>query len=92
MTIEKQKDKIAKPVYFNVTNEKENEIVEWLDSKFSTFGGLVKDLLYREMLKEKSGIKSILIQDVDMADIDINKIEVTSEKIVDSSEVEDIEC
>lgn len=60
MTVtEKAKDKIAKPVYFNISNDKEKEIVDWIDGKFSSFGGLVKDLLYQQMLKEKNGIQPI---------------------------------
>lgn len=74
-----------KPVYFNLEDEKEREISEWLDNKFSSFGGLVKDLLYIQMQQEKGIIKQIVrveennkidneistdIVDIDVSDID----------------------
>lgn len=84
------KDKINKPVYFNLNNEKEKEIIEWLDGKFSSYGGLVKDLLYQEMLREKNGIR---------ISVDNNKYENekedTSKKdevVVTASDVADYDC
>lgn len=84
------KDKINKPVYFNLNNEKEKEIIEWLDGKFSSYGGLVKDLLYQEMLREKNGIK---------ISVDNNKYENKKEDIakkdevvVTASDVADYDC
>lgn len=49
------KFKKMKPVYFNLENEKEREIFEWVNGRFATFGGLVKDLLYTQMLLEREG-------------------------------------
>lgn len=87
---EKTKDKIAKPVYFNITNEKEKEIVEWIDSKFSSFGGLVKDLLYKEMIKEKNGIQPI--QFIEASNTINNDNDKISEISVEANEVESYEC
>ena len=82
----KQKNRIMKPVYFNLADDKEREISEWLDEKFTSFGGLVKDLLYLQMQQEKGLIKhistkieqedninietSVDINDIDVSDID----------------------
>lgn len=82
----KQKNRIMKPVYFNLEDDKEREISEWLDEKFTSFGGLVKDLLYLQMQQEKGLIKhistnvekedninietSVDINDIDVSDID----------------------
>lgn len=82
----KQKNRIMKPVYFNLADDKEREISEWLDEKFTSFGGLVKDLLYLQMKQEKGLIKhistkieqedninietSVDINDIDVSDID----------------------
>ena len=43
--------KIAKVVYLNPDNPKEKEIAEWINSNFLSFGGMVKELLYAEMLR-----------------------------------------
>ena len=43
-----------KLVYFNSNNKKEKEILSWLDSSFIGFSGLVKELLYKEILKDKN--------------------------------------
>lgn len=51
----KENTKKMKPVYFNIHNEKEKDLFEWVNNRFSTFGGLVKDLLYTQMMLEKEG-------------------------------------
>lgn len=55
------KEKVTKPIYFNAANPKEKEMLEWVDSKFTGFGGLVKDLLYREMMMERNGVKTVVV-------------------------------
>lgn len=87
-TNEKTKDKIAKPVYFNVTNNKEKEIVDWIESKFSSFGGLVKDLLYKEMIQEKNGMQPIEVINAPETIIESG----VASNIVDPSEVKDVDC
>ena len=74
-----------KPVYFNLEDEKEREISEWLDEKFSSFGGLVKDLLYLQMQQERGIIKHIVKPqetesvsnevNTDINDIDVSNID-----------------
>lgn len=82
----KQKSRIMKPVYFNLEDEKEREISEWLDEKFSSFGGLVKDLLYLQMQQEKGLIKHVSTKvennsdpneeiSMDISDIDVSDID-----------------
>lgn len=82
----KQKTRIMKPVYFNLEDEKEREISEWLDEKFSSFGGLVKDLLYLQMQQERGLIKHIVKPqeneyvssnevNTDINDIDVSNID-----------------
>ena len=38
---------IIKPVYFSRSNPKELELLTYYEDKFSSFGGIVKDLLYK---------------------------------------------
>lgn len=42
-----------KPVYFNINNEKEKSILEYANDSILGFSGLVKQLIYKEMMKEK---------------------------------------
>lgn len=42
-----------KPVYFNISNEKEKEILEYANESILGFSGLVKQLIYKEMINEK---------------------------------------
>ena len=44
---------ILKQVYFNPQNPKELELLVYYEDKFSSFGGIVKDLLYKQMMLEK---------------------------------------
>lgn len=89
-----------KPVYFNSANPKEKEILDWLDNKFSSFGGMVKDLLYQEMLREKNGVGRVVIETTNEAlapvkneiqDDEENTIKDTYD-YVDASDVEDYDC
>lgn len=58
--------RVTKPIYFNPDDSRELEILVWAEDKckFSSFGGLVKDLLYREMKKEQGLIETVSIQKV----------------------------
>lgn len=48
-----------KLVYFNTRNEKEAEILKWSNDSLLGFSGLVKQLLYKEMLREKKENKEL---------------------------------
>ena len=72
---------ILKQVYFNPQNPKELELLVYYEDKFSSFGGIVKDLLYKQMMLEKGNI-SIVYND--------NKNEIS--KYVDKDDVEDYSC
>ncbi|MBQ3421017.1 MAG: hypothetical protein IJH34_04995 [Romboutsia sp.] len=49
----KDKNIKNKPVYFNISNEKEKEILEYANDSILGFSGLVKQLIYKEMINEK---------------------------------------
>lgn len=83
----KQKNRIMKPVYFNLEDKKEREISEWLDEKFSSFGGLVKDLLYLQMQQERGLIKHI-VKPQDTEYISSNEVNTD----INDIDVSDIEC
>ena len=72
---------ILKQVYFNPENPKELELLVYYEDKFSSFGGIVKDLLYKQMMLEKGNI-SIMYNE--------NKDEIS--KYVDKNDVEDYSC
>ena len=72
---------ILKQVYFNPENPKELELLVYYEDKFSSFGGIVKDLLYKQMMLEKGNI-SIMYNE--------NKDEIS--KYVDRNDVEDYSC
>ena len=76
---------ILKQVYFNLENPKELELLVYYEDKFSSFGGIVKDLLYKQMMLEKGNI-SIVYND----NRDKNKDEIS--KYVDKNDVEDYSC
>lgn len=72
MCDKKQKPKL-KPVSFSVTDEKDIELLEWLDTKRVSFAGLVKDLLTKEMNREKEGIEYIAVPEaVEKIETDFN--------------------
>ena len=72
---------ILKQVYFNLENPKELELLVYYEDKFSSFGGIVKDLLYKQMMLEKGSISIVYNE---------NKEEIS--KYVDKDDVEDYSC
>lgn len=52
-----------KPVYFNISNEKEKEILDYANDSILGFSGLVKQLIYKEMMKEKRLDKKFMKED-----------------------------
>ena len=72
---------ILKQVYFNLENPKELELLVYYEDKFSSFGGIVKDLLYKQMMLEKGNISIVYNE---------NKDEIS--KYVDKNDVEDYSC
>ena len=72
---------ILKQVYFNPQNPKELELLVYYENKFSSFGGIVKDLLYKQMMLEKGNISVVYNE---------NKDEIS--KYVDKDDVEDYSC
>ena len=72
---------ILKQVYFNLENPKELELLVYYEDKFSSFGGIVKDLLYKQMMLEKGNINIVYSE---------NKDEIS--KYVDKDDVEDYSC
>ena len=72
---------ILKQVYFNPENPKELELLVYYENKFSSFGGIVKDLLYKQMMLEKGDISVVYNE---------NKDEIS--KYVDRNDVEDYSC
>ena len=72
---------ILKQVYFNPQNPKEFELLVYYEDKFSSFGGIVKDLLYKQMMLEKGNISIVYNE---------NKDEIS--KYVDKNDVEDYSC
>lgn len=76
---------ILKQVYFNLENPKELELLVYYEDKFSSFGGIVKDLLYKQMLLEKGNISIVYNENKDK-----DKDEIS--KYVDKNDVEDYSC
>ena len=72
---------ILKQVYFNLENPKELELLVYYEDKFSSFGGIVKDLLYKQMMLENGNISIVYNE---------NKDEIS--KYVDKNDVEDYSC
>ena len=72
---------ILKQVYFNPQNPKELELLVYYEDKFSSFGGIVKDLLYKQMMLEKGSISIVYNE---------NRDEIS--KYVDKDDVEDYNC
>lgn len=89
---------VIKPVYFNPENPRELELVVWIDNKFSSFGGLVKDLLYKEMKKEQGYIQEVNVptviesckQDEDIVSTEIHDYDVTD--FIDKNEIDECDC
>ena len=76
---------ILKQVYFNLENPKELELLVYYEDKFSSFGGIVKDLLYKQMMLEKGNISIVYNENRDK-----DKDEIS--KYVDKNDVEDYSC
>ena len=76
---------ILKQVYFNPENPKELELLVYYENKFSSFGGIVKDLLYKQMMLENGNINIVYS---DNTKEDNNSIS----KYVDKDDVEDYSC
>ena len=72
---------VLKQVYFNPENPKELELLVYYENKFSSFGGIVKDLLYKQMMLENGNINVVYSE---------NKDEIS--KYVDKDDVEDYSC
>ena len=72
---------ILKQVYFSPQNPKELELLTYYEDKFSSFGGIVKDLLYKQMMLERGNISVVYNE---------NKDEIS--KYVDKDDVEDYSC
>ena len=76
---------ILKQVYFNPENPKELELLVYYEDKFSSFGGIVKDLLYKQMMLEKGNISIVYNENIKEDDNSISKY-------VDKNDVEDYSC
>ena len=76
---------ILKQVYFNPENPKELELLVYYENKFSSFGGIVKDLLYKQMMLENGNINIVYS---DNTKEDNNSIS----KYVDKDDVEYYSC
>ena len=76
---------ILKQVYFNPENPKELELLVYYEDKFSSFGGIVKDLLYKQMMLEKGNINVVYNENIKEDDNSISKY-------VDKNDVEDYSC
>ena len=76
---------VLKQVYFNPENPKELELLVYYENKFSSFGGIVKDLLYKQMMLENGNINIVYS---DNTKEDNNSIS----KYVDKDDVEDYSC
>ena len=72
---------VLKQVYFNPENPKQLELLVYYENKFSSFGGIVKDLLYKQMMLENGNINVVYSE---------NKDEIS--KYVDKNDVEDYSC
>ena len=76
---------ILKQVYFNPENPKELELLVYYENKFSSFGGIVKDLLYKQMMLENGNINVVYSENIKEDDNSISKY-------VDKDDVEDYSC
>ena len=76
---------VLKQVYFNPENPKELELLVYYENKFSSFGGIVKDLLYKQMMLENGNINVVYSENIKEDDNSISKY-------VDKDDVEDYSC
>ena len=72
-------------MYFNPENPKELELLVYYENKFSSFGGIVKDLLYKQMMLENGNINVVYSENIKEDDNSISKY-------VDKDDVEDYSC
>ena len=72
-------------MYFNPENPKELELLVYYENKFSSFGGIVKDLLYKQMMLENGNINVVYNENIKEDDNSISKY-------VDKDDVEDYSC
>ena len=88
------KDKpIIKPVRFSRNNPKEIELLTYYENKFSSFGGIVKDLLYKQMMLEKGNVNVTYTAAAEKVIDDKEKKESYSTEIyVDKDDVSDFDC
>ena len=92
MTINKNKP-ILKPVYFSRSNPKEIELLSYYEDKFSSFGGIVKDLLYKQMMLEKGQINVTYTAAAEkVIDNKEKKESYSTEIYVDKDDVSDFDC
>lgn len=76
----KEKSRVARPVYFNLNDPREKELNDWINGKFTSFGGLVKDLLYLQMQREKGVIKEVTVT------VDNNELENSNKDLSEDKE------
>ena len=76
---------VLKQVYFNPENPKELELLVYYENKFSSFGGILKDLLYKQMMLENGNINVVYSENTKEDDNSISKY-------VDKDDVEDYSC
>lgn len=76
----KEKSRVPRPVYFNLNDPREKELNDWINGKFTSFGGLVKDLLYLQMQREKGFIKEVTVT------VDNNESENNNEDLSEDKE------
>ena len=63
-------------------------MIEWLDDKFTSYGGLVKDLLYQEMMREKQGLRKVEYKEVNESDEKNKECEI----ILTKEDVAEYDC
>ena len=84
---------ILKQVYFNPQNPKELELLVYYEDKFSSFGGIVKDLLYKQMMLEKGNVNVTYTTSTEKVIDNKEKEEsYSTEMYVDKDDVSDFDC
>lgn len=93
MTKSNKNKPILKPVYFSRSNPKEIELLSYYEDKFSSFGGIVKDLLYKQMMLEKGQINVTYTAAAEkVIDNKEKKESYSTEIYVDKDDVSDFDC
>ena len=84
---------IIKPVYFSRSNPKELELLTYYENKFSSFGGIVKELLYKQMMLEKGNVNVTYTTSTEKVIDNKEKEEsYSTEMYVDKDDVSDFDC